>query len=406
MEVKIIPYSSDKGASEWDQAFSVGEAKRALEFHRGFAEYEPTPLRSLSGLAARLGLSGFYVKDESRRFGLNAFKGLGGSYALAKLMAEKSGRSQERLSAEALSGIPANTYTFVTATDGNHGRGIAWAAKRLSQRAVVYMPKGSARERLENIRSLGASAEITEYNYDDTVRFARDQAERMGGILVQDTAWEGYETIPVWIMQGYMTMALEAAEQLGKTIPTHLFLQAGVGAMAGAVAGFFRSLYGERMPRLILVEPDRADCLYQTAQAADGKLHRVTGALDSIMAGLCCGEVCTVGWEVLRHQADYFASCPDDIAADGMRLLGNPEGGDSRVISGESGAVTSGLVYRLMRDEALSDWRRSLGLDQNSVVLCFSTEGDTDRENYRRVVWEGWYPSRSWRAQTERSKTT
>lgn len=163
--------------------------------------------------------------------------------------------------------------------------------------------------------------------------------------------------------------------------------------MAGAVTGFFRNFYQERMPRLTIAEPDRADCLFRTARANDGTLHKVEGALDSIMAGLCCGEVCTIGWEVLRHQADCFFSCPDYVAADGMRVLGNPLPGDPAIVSGESGAVTAGLVYHLLQDEGLGVMKEAVGLNRSSVVLCISTEGDTDWENYRHVVWDGWYRS-------------
>lgn len=384
--IKMTALSPDRQKGEKDDLFSLAEANNAREFHKKLNGYAPTPLHQLDHLAETLGISGFYVKDESFRFGLNAFKGLGGSYALGKVISEKTGKS-----ADSLSDIPAGAFTFVTATDGNHGRGIAWAAKNLSQNSVVYMPKGSAKERFENIQALGAHTEITNFNYDDTVRFAMEQAQKNHWTLVQDTAWEGYEDIPSYIMQGYMTMALEAAEQLGGTIPTHIFLQAGVGAMAGAVTGFFYNYYKENMPTIVIVEPNKADCLYQTAAANDGKLHRVGGALDSIMAGLCCGEVCTVGWEVLRHHADYFFSCPDYVAADGMRVLGNPKGSDPKIISGESGAATSGLLYQLLTDQTLSEFRSAVRLDKDSVVLCISTEGDTDKENYRHIVWDGWY---------------
>ena len=161
------------------------------------------------------------------------------------------------------------------------------------------------------------------------------------GFLCRTLHGKGYETIPSWIMQGYMTMALEAAESLGGRVPTHIFLQAGVGAMAGAVTGFFSSFYGAQRPKIVITEPNRAACLFKTAGAGDGALHKVEGDLDSIMAGLCCGEVCTVGWEVLKHHAGYFFSCPDYVAADGMRVLGNPLPGDEKIVSGESGAVTS-----------------------------------------------------------------
>lgn len=373
IRMKEFPFDGRQGSR--DGLFSTEQAAAVLAFHETLEGYSQTPLRSLEGLAGQLGISGIYMKDESCRFGLNAFKGLGGSYALGRLVA----------------GVAPGTRTFVTATDGNHGRGIAWAARNLKQKAVVYMPAGSSEERLNAIRALGAEAQITEYNYDDTVRFAAKQAQRNGWTLVQDTAWPGYEEIPSYIMQGYMTMAAEAVEQLNGLLPTHIFLQAGVGAMAGALTGFFSHYYSGRMPTIVIAEPDRADCLFQTAAANDGKLHKVEGALDSIMAGLCCGEVCTIGWEILKHHAKYFFSCPDYVAADGMRVLGNPVKNDPRVISGESGALTCGLIYHLMTDECLAGIKRIIGLDGHSRILCFSTEGATDQTAYRHIVWDGWY---------------
>ena len=283
--------------------------------------------------------------------------------------------------------------TFVTATDGNHGRGIAWTAHELGLKAVVYMPRGSAAERLENIRRLGAEAEITDLNYDDTVRFAAGCEREKGWILVQDTAWEGYETIPTWIMQGYTTLALEAAEQMGDEIPTHIFLQAGVGAMSGALSAFFADYYKEEKPTIVIVEPNKADCIYRTAAANDGKLHTVGGDMDTIMAGLACGEPCTIGWEMLRRYADHFVSVPDYVAAKGMRILGNPVGSDDRIISGESGAATTGFLAELMMNASLDELRAKIGIGEASKVLCISTEGDTDQENYRKIVWDGCYPS-------------
>ncbi len=350
----------------------------------------------MKNTAQTLGLATLYVKDESYRFGLNAFKVLGGSYAIGRYLAGRLEMDISQLPYEKMVSPEVREklgeVTFVTATDGNHGRGVAWTAHQLRQHAVVYMPKGSAAERLDNIRAEGAEASITELNYDDAVRLANGQAEQNGWVMVQDTAWEGYEDIPRWIMQGYGTMALEAREQLPEK-PTHIFLQAGVGSMAGAVAGFFASQYGSERPIITIVEPNKADCLFRTAQANDGALHPVEGHMDTIMAGLACGEPCSIGWEVLKNTADHFISCPDYVAAKGMRLLGNPEQGDTRVISGESGAATAGFVAAVMTDPELADVKAALGLDESSHVLCFSTEGDTDRENYRAVVWDGRYPS-------------
>jgi len=381
-----------------EHQFGQFEAKKAHKFHKSFPEYEATPLVSLETLAKELDVSGIYVKDESHRFGLNAFKGLGGSYCIGNYVAKKLGMDITDLTYEYLTSPEVKeklgTITFITATDGNHGRGIACTANRLGQGCVVLMPKGSARERLENIRALGAESWITDVNYDDTVRMAKALADENGWVLVQDTAWEGYEEIPTWIMQGYTTMGCEIAEQLKGERPTHIFLQAGVGAMAGAMTGFFADFFDENDgigPRIVIVEPDKADCIYRTAAANDGQLHIVDGDLDSIMAGLCCGEPCTIGWEVLKSRADAFVSMSDQYAARGMRILGNPAGNDPRVISGESGAATLGFLASVLMDADLKDLREALGLNEQSKILCISTEGATDVKGYRKIVWDGAY---------------
>ena len=380
------------------RAFSEAEADRAYAFHKSFDVYQPTPLTSLPHLAAALGIQGLRVKDESYRFGLNAFKVLGGSYALGRYIARRMEEDIAQLPAARIVSREIHeklgAITFVTATDGNHGRGVAWTANRLGQRAVVYMPKGSAPERLENIRAEGAEATITQLNYDAAVRLANSQAKENGWVMVQDTAWEGYTDIPLWIMQGYTTMGVEIVQQLQAEraqTPTHLFLQAGVGSMAGAMAGFFANYYGAQRPITVVVEPHQANCVFRTAQANDGQLHFVTGEMKTIMAGLACGEPCTIGWEVLKHCADAFISCPDYAAADGMRILAAPCGGDKPIVSGESGAATVGCAANILLREDLRELKEKLQLDKNSRVLFISTEGDTDKGNYRKVVWGGKY---------------
>ena len=375
--------------------FSVAEAKKAHDFHAGFAQYSQTPLTSLPGLAKALGVESIQVKDESYRFGLNAFKVLGGSYALGRYIAKTLGENIENLPANRILSDEVREklgqLTFVTATDGNHGRGVAWTANQLGQKSVVYMPKGSAQERLDNIRAEGADASITDMNYDDAVRLADKHAREYGWVMVQDTAWEGYTDIPLWIMQGYTTVGYEMMSQLEER-PTHLFLQAGVGSMAGAMAGFFAGLYGENRPKIIIVEPNRADCLFRTAKANDGTLHSVTGDMNTIMAGLACGEPCSIGWKVLESVADGFLSVPESVAADGMRILASPCRGDSPIVSGESGAAAFGAAANILLDQELTDMKQQLGLDAHSRLLFISTEGDTDRENYRRIVWDGFSP--------------
>jgi len=368
-----------------DTAFlSREEIQKAADFHKTLPGYAPTPLVKLDNFAQKLGVGAVYLKDESKRFGLNAFKALGGSWAIADYLKETLGL-EGKVTFDALRAVLAGRepVTFITATDGNHGRGVAWTARVLGQKAVVYMPKGSAAERLENIRAQGAQAKITEYNYDDTVRMAARDAEVNGWVLVQDTAWPGYETIPTRIVQGYGTLAMEIVEQLGEERPSHLFLQAGVGSFAGAVLGCMVETYGKDYPITTIVEPDKADCVYRSAAADDGKLHFVTGDMDTIMAGLACGEPCTVVWPVLNSYADAFVSCDDETAAQGMRLLGK---GEPVVVSGESGAVGAGLLERIMSGR-YEELRKTLKLDETSRVLLISTEGDTDRENYRKIVF-------------------
>lgn len=367
--------------------------EQAMAFHRTIPGYRPTPLVSLPALARELGVGKLWVKDESKRFGLNAFKALGGSYAIARWMGEKLGLTGDKLTFPALTAPESReklgAVTFVTATDGNHGRGVAWAARELGQQAVVYLPKGSARERLENIRALGAQAEITDLSYDDAVRLAARKGEEHGWVLIQDTAWPGYEEIPGWIMEGYTTLAGEIFDQLaqaGEEPPTHLFLQAGVGSFAASVLGSALCRWGKGCPVTVIVEPDQADCLYRTAKAADGQMHPVTGEMHSMMAGLCCGEPCTLAWDILGPCADAFLSCSDDYAALGMRLLGQPRGSDPAIVSGESGAVGVGVLAGILHEEALHDLCWTLGLDERSRVLCISTEGDTDRANYQNIL--------------------
>lgn len=371
-------------------------AKKARNFHSSFPMYEKTPLVRLKELSKEWGVQDIYVKDESYRFGLNAFKVLGGSYAIGNYIAEKLEEDISHLPFEKLISEEVRDkigdITFISATDGNHGRGVAWTANQLKQQSVIYMPKGSAKERLENILAEGARASITEFNYDDAVRLANEEAEANGWVMVQDTAWEGYEDIPTWIMQGYMTMALETYEELHGVRPTHIFVQAGVGSFAAAVQGFFASVYGEDRPITTIVEPNEAACIFKTAKANDGKIHTVTGNMNTIMAGLACGEPTTVGWPVLRDYSDNFISCPDYVAAQGMRILGNPLPGDDRIIAGESGAAGFGLVSEIITNTDLSDMKNRLQIDENSVLLFFNSEGDTDRENYRKIVWDGNYP--------------
>jgi diaminopropionate ammonia-lyase len=385
--------------------FGAERARAVRAYHRTYPEYAPSDLVDLRFLAGELGIERLWVKDESSRFGLNAFKVLGGTYCIGTEVARRAaaaGAPLEELSLGALLAPGTRTavgrLTFATATDGNHGRGIAWTARRLGHDCVVRMPHGTSPERLENIRCLGADVEITPWNYDETSRRLRALSAERGWVLVQDSSWEGYEEIPLHVMQGYLTMGDEISQQLsdtGEERPTHVFVQAGVGSMAAAIVAFFADLYVDDPPVFAVVEPNRADCIFQTARSADGMLHEVTGALDTMMAGLACGVPSRLAWEVFERYVEFYASIPDYVAATGMRVLGAPLPGDPRIISGESGASAVGFAIELLTDPDCGDARERLGLDEHARVLCISTEGATDRANYRHVVWEGGMPRHS-----------
>ena len=393
--VNHVPGSDDK----FLDLMSEENVTKANEFHKSFPQYSVTPLQKLSALASYLGVKGIYCKDESYRFGLNAFKVLGGSYAMGRYIAKELGRDISQLPYNVLSSDKLKEEfgqaTFFTATDGNHGRGVAWAAKRLGQKAVVRMPKGTTKTRFDNIAKEGAEVTIEEVNYDDCVRMAAAEAAKTEhGIIVQDTAWAGYEEIPSWIMQGYGTLVLEADKQLkenGIDRPTHVFVQAGVGSLAGAVVGYFAHKYKENPPVMVVCEASAADCLYRSAVQADGNLVNVTGDLQTIMAGLACGEGNTIGWDILKNHVTVFASCPDWMSAKATRIYANPLENDPHIISGESGSVPLGLAYTALHDEDAKDLKDALKLDENSNILVISTEGDTDPVRYREIVWDGLY---------------
>ena len=380
------------------RAFSAVEGKAAHAFHATFVEYAPTPLTELPSLASALGLKGMLVKDESHRFGLNAFKVLGGAYATGKYLAQRLGKPIGEVSREMLASSAVKKklgdITFITTTDGNHGRGLAWTARQLGFKCIVLMPKGAEQSRVDHILAEGAECTVTNLNYDDAVRMSWSMAQKKGYVMIQDTAWDGYEEIPLWIMQGYMTLASEAMEQMQARglKPSHCFLQAGVGAFAGAVIAHFKAMLGVDAPQCIIVEPHQANCIYKTAVAADGKIYSVTGDMQTLMAGLACGEPNTVSWSILRDYASAYFSCPDYIAANGMRILAAPLPGDTPIVSGESGAVTTGIVQWLMQHPAAESQRKQLGLGKDSTVLVISTEGNTAPDVYRNVVWFGSYP--------------
>lgn len=385
---------SKKDPSGAKEMFPMSRARDARKFHRQIPDYNMTPLVALPNLAQLLGVGGIYVKNEAERLRMRSFKVMGGSYAIYRLVKKLLGRENEDLSYEYLVSKECHdelgNVVFCSATDGNHGRGLAWACQKLNHPCKIYVHSETSQPRIDAIRSFGAEVTVVDGNYDDAVRQAAEDAEKYGWYVVSDTSWPGYEEIPTWIMQGYTSIMLEVQEQfsgMGIVKPTHVIVQAGVGAMAASVVGFYSALFPEDPPLFIVVEPDKAACIYESIAA--GECRSVKGELDTIMAGLACGEPSPVAFDILKNNADIFIQTPDNVAARGMRILGFPLQGDPMVVSGESGAVPLGTLFALCTDEIAPELKAALKLDENSQVFMVNTEGNTDPIEFRRIIWDG-----------------
>lgn len=371
---------------EFQAVVSEAAAETARRVITSWPDYAPTPLRALPQLAARLGVGGIDYKDEAGRFGLGSFKALGGAYAVFRLIQrlarERLGREIRRLHDLRAAELQPllQTLTVCCATDGNHGRSVAWAARMFGCRCVIFLHAGVSQGREDAIRAYGAQTLRVSGNYDDSVEAAADAAARCGWHVISDTSYAGYMEVPLDVMAGYTVMVAEILGQQDAP-PTHVFLQGGVGGMAAAVAAYLWLRYGADRPRIIVVEPEGADCLFQSARA--GRPVRVEGALDTVMAGLACGEVSLVAWRVLERAANDFITVADAPVMRLMRDLAHGAFGDPPLVAGESAVAGLAGLQSVMRDPALA---AELGLDRASRVLCFGTEGDTDPEIFQRIT--------------------
>lgn len=358
--------------------------------HQSIPEYAPTPLVHLSALAEVLGVEDVLVKDESHRFGLKAFKALGATYAVYKWLSRQLRAPGLVLSPEQLYGqtgaIPEGRYTFCTATDGNHGRGVAWVARKIHQQAVIYMPSDSVEARIRTIEAEGADVRVVDGHYDEAVARMSEDAAVNGWTIISDTSWPGYREVPQWIQAGYRTMFEEIEKETAGDKPDLVLIPGGVGALAATAAWFFNRPTNDWRPRLVCVEPTAADCLYQSSLTSDGSTARAGGSLSTIMAGLNCASVSPVAWPWIRDGFDGFLAITDRYAAEGMRRYYRPVKSDTRIVSGESGAATLGGLLALLAEEKLEEARKHLGLGSHTRVLLISTEGDTDPAGFRRVV--------------------
>jgi diaminopropionate ammonia-lyase len=343
---------------------AIGAAWREIA---SWPDYAPTPLHTLAGLARRLDLGAIRYKDEAGRFGLGSFKALGGAYAVSRLL---QGQPDVR------------NVTVTTATDGNHGRSVAWGAERAGCRCVIYIHEHVSPSREEGIARYGAEMRRVPGGYDDSVRRCAADAAANGWHLVADTSTEGGTEVAAHVMQGYGVLAEEILEQAEGEQPfTHAFVQAGVGGLAAAVAAVLWQRLGPNCPRLIVVEPERADCIFRAVVA--GHPVSIEGSTDTFMACLAAGEASPAAWEVLRVTIDDVLALPDEAAAETMRVLAAGQDGDPPIVAGESGcAATAGLIAAALDP----DLRRALDLDAASRVLVIGSEGATDPLIYRQTV--------------------
>ncbi|QDF95420.1 diaminopropionate ammonia-lyase [Azoarcus sp. DD4] len=349
--------------------------------------YAPTPLIALPGLARAAGVGAIHYKQEAGRFGLGSFKALGGAYAVLRLLKKEIARrsGQQASSRDLLEGrfrdIVGN-ITVACATDGNHGRSVAWGAQMFGCQCVIYIHATVSEGRRAAIARYGAEVVRTAGNYDDAVRAADAAAKENGWFIVSDTSYPGYTDVPRDVMQGYSVMVEEALRQWPEAAPpTHVFVQGGVGGFAAAVCAQMWERLGDARGRLVLVEPDKAACLYASALA--GAPTAVHGDLDTLMAGLACGEVSLIAWDVLEAGAADFLTVPDSSAVTCMRLLADAPYGDTPVVAGES--AVAGLAGMLMA-AARPDTAAALGLGPDSRVLFFGSEGATDPALYEQLV--------------------
>ncbi|WP_295747446.1 diaminopropionate ammonia-lyase [uncultured Limosilactobacillus sp.] len=381
-----------------DQQQVARQVAEVTRFYQTVPFYQPTPLVSLDHYAKGHRVGQVFVKDEGQRFDdrLKSFKVTGGLYAMACQIAKRAGLPIDGLTYDQLQDPAvkqvAGQMTFYTATDGNHGRGIAWAAAKLGTHAVVKMPAPSTQVRADHIRQFAnCDVEITPDNYDDTVQLASRLADKdPQGVLVQDMAWDGYHEIPAEISAGYSVVATEVLKQLaGQPLPTHVFLQAGVGQMSSGLINALLSQWPTaQTPTITIVEPATVDCYFESATVGDGQPHTIPGSPATIMAGLNCQTPSAISWPVIKQTAAFYGTLTDGAVKEGMKQLARPTGNDPLVIAGESGVAGFAFVHQLLTNPAYRPQRNELGLDQQSRILVINTEGDTDEPLYQRIIEE------------------
>jgi diaminopropionate ammonia-lyase len=364
---------------------SIAGVDRVLEVLALRKDSAPTPLRALPRLARALGIGSLHVKDEGGRLGLGSFKALGGAYALMILVQEEASRRLGRpvavkeLTSNSVRAVAAK-MTFACATDGNHGRSVAQGAELMGARAVIFVHARVSAARIDAIARFGAEIVRVDGGYDFSVQEAARIANRKGWTILSDTSWSGYEYIPGLVSQGYTAMVHEILNALPDA-PTHVFLQAGVGGFAAAVAGHMAVVLGDARPYVTVVEPARAACVYESAR--QGRSAKVDETQSTIMAMLECHEASPIAFRILERVADGFMTVEEDAAPEAMRRLASPCGGDPAIVAGESGGAGLAGVLTVLRDRELAS---RIGLSPQARVLVVNTEGATDPALYESIV--------------------
>ncbi len=365
---------------------SVARSREAIANITAWPSYQPTPLHSLTNLARDCGLGKIWYKDEATRFGLKSFKALGGAYAVARqlqaIIEDKTGIRPSV--SDIIAGKHRDTVSEIVvtcATDGNHGRSVAWGAQMFGCGCVIYIHRDVSEGRKQAMEGFGAEVIRITGNYDESVRLADSEAKTKGRIIVSDTSYEGYMEVPKDVALGYTVMLAEAVEQLHGDIPTHVFIQGGVGGLASAVTGYFWDLWGDKRPRVVVVEPEQANCLQQSAKA--GHPVAIEGDLETLMAGLACGEVSLLGWQILSNGADDFMTLSENMVAPVMQLLARGYETDPKAEAGESAVAGLGAAILASQNPTFA---KALGLGPSSKVFVIGTEGATDPELYDRLV--------------------
>jgi diaminopropionate ammonia-lyase len=390
IELYSNPLASKPPEPYKDQASSILNAQGFDSAQKEISKwpgYQSTNLHALPAQARTLGIAALYYKDESTRFGLKSFKALGGAYAVFRLIQELIAakyQGNKPSPKDILSGSYTEIISQITvtcATDGNHGRSVAWGAQLFGCRCVIYIHATVSEGRRAAIAAFGAEVIRLPGNYDDSVHHAAQQAAAHGWTVVSDTTYEGYRDIPIDVMHGYGVMSREIIETLQDEPPTHVFVQAGVGALAASVCAVFWQVWGPVRPKFTIIEPEQADCYFQSGLA--GKPVAVTGDLDTIMAGLACGEVSPLAWDILKYGCNNYARLSDTHAIEAMCVFANPIAGDPRIVSGETGSTGLGLLLAAKDNQVI--WE-ALGLNANSRVLLIGSEGDTDPKIYQEII--------------------